>query len=90
MIVPVFDPPVKVDINNVVAFRASIADLALRYGAVIIDCSSLVAIGPSGMHVLRAASRDATVTLLNPKPSVMLMAAAFGFDIQRDRNQACL
>ena len=90
MIVPVFDPPARIDINNIVAFRESITDLVHRFGAVIVDCSSLVAIGPSGMHILRNASRDATVTLMNPNPAVKLMAAAFGFDIQHEPNQASL
>jgi len=53
-----------------------------RYGGLVIDCSEVVSIALSGMRVLEAASRDAHITLVNPRPFVRLMAAAFAIDVQ--------
>ncbi len=80
VLVPVYEPPAQVDSTNVVGFRSRIAELITRYGAIVVDCSHVASIGPSGMRVLRIAACDATVTLVNPNPSLQLMAAAYGFD----------
>jgi anti-anti-sigma regulatory factor len=82
VIVPVYEPPAQVDATNIAGFSSSIGRVAARFGAVIVDCSSVVALGPSGMRVLRIASRSATVTLVNPNPGLQLMAAAYGFEVQ--------
>jgi len=80
MLVPVFEPPAQVDSTNIRSFRSRITELTERYGAIVVDCSEVDVIGPSGMRVLRLAARDAKVTLVNPSPSLQLMAAAYGFD----------
>jgi hypothetical protein len=48
----------------------------------VIDCSEVLWIAVSGMRVLEMASVDAQITLVNPSPTVHLMAAAFGGDVQ--------
>jgi anti-anti-sigma regulatory factor len=80
MLVPVYEPPAQVDSTNIGRFRLRITELTARYGAIVVDCSEVDVIGPSGMRVLRLASRDANVTLVNPNPSLQLMATAYGFD----------
>ncbi|HET9730598.1 MAG TPA: STAS domain-containing protein [Acidimicrobiia bacterium] len=81
MLAPVYEPPNTVDSTNVAEFSARIVELIARYGSVVIDCSQVKLIGPSGMRVLRLASRDASVTLVNPGASMRLMAIAYGFDV---------
>ncbi len=83
MLVPVYEPPAQVDSSNIARFRSRVTELTERYGAIVVDCSQVDVIGPSGMRVLRLASRDANVTLVNPSRSLQLMAAAYGFDTDR-------
>lgn len=83
--VPVYEPPATVDSTNIVGFRFRIGELITRYGALVVDCSEVDLIGPSGMRVLRRAAREAPVTLVNPNPSLQLMAAAYGFDVDRTK-----
>ena len=80
MLVPVYEPPVQVDSTNIGAFRSRVDEMIARYGAIVVDCSQVTSLGPSGMRVLRIATREAMVTLVNPNPSLQLMAAAYGFD----------
>jgi anti-anti-sigma regulatory factor len=79
--VPVYEPPVQVDSTNIAGFASRIAELIARYDALVVDCSQVDLIGPSGMRVLRQAARDASVTLVNPNASLRLMAAAYGFAV---------
>ena len=85
MPVPVYKPPATVDSTNIVGFRFRIDELLARYGALVVDCSDVDLIGPSGMRVLRRASRQAPVTLVNPNPSLRLMAAAYGFYVDHSK-----
>jgi anti-anti-sigma regulatory factor len=78
----VFEPPSRIDATNIAAFRWDVEDMIARYDSLVIDCSEVESIGRSGMRVLEVASRDARVTLVNPKPFVRLMATAFGIDVQ--------
>ena len=82
MIVPVFTPPPTIDASHVVEFSRTVSDYVDRYGCMVIDCSDVEWIIGVGMHVLETASRDAPITLVNPNPSVHLMAATFGGDVQ--------
>ena len=77
-----FAPPSRIDGTNIAAFRCDVEDMLARYGGLVIDCSEVVSIALSGMRVLEAASRDAHITLVNPRPFVRLMAAAFAIDVQ--------
>jgi anti-anti-sigma regulatory factor len=86
MLVPVYESPLQVDSTNIAAFRVRVNELVDRYGAVVVDCSDVTVIGPSGMRVLRIAARDATVTLVNPNPGLQLMAAAYGFEVDRTQS----
>jgi anti-anti-sigma regulatory factor len=83
--VPVYEPPATVDSTNIVRFRFRVGELIARYGALVVDCSEVDLIGPSGMRVLRRAAREAPVTLVNPNPSLQLMAAAYGFHVDHTK-----
>ena len=86
MLVPVYESPLQVDSTNITAFRVRINELVDRYGAVVVDCSAVTVIGPSGMRVLRLAACEGTVTLVNPSPALQLMATAYGFEVDRTDN----
>jgi anti-anti-sigma regulatory factor len=81
MIVPVFRPPSKIDGSNVDEFAATVHEFVERYRCVVLNCSGVDWISGSGMRVLEAASRAAPITLVNPSPSVHLMAATFADDV---------
>ena len=83
MPVPVYAPPAQLDATNITEFKLRVDELIARYGALVVDCSEVDLIGPSGMRILRRAARDAPVTLVNPNPSLQLMAAAYGFAVDR-------
>jgi len=82
MIVPVFTPLSRIDATNVAEFAKTVRAFITRHGCVVIDCSEVEWIAASGMHVLEMASHDGPVRLVNPNPTVHLMAVTFGGDIQ--------
>ncbi|HTD49409.1 MAG TPA: STAS domain-containing protein [Acidimicrobiia bacterium] len=82
MIVPVFTPPPRIDATNVAAFAKRVREHVDGHGGMVIDCSEVVWIAACGMHVLEMAAKDAPVTLVNPSPTVHLMAATFGGDVE--------
>jgi len=82
MIVPVFTPPSRIDTTNVAEFAKTIREHITRHGCMVIDCSEVVWIAASGMHALEIAAHDGPITLVNPNPTVHLMAATFGGEIQ--------
>jgi anti-anti-sigma regulatory factor len=82
MIVPVFTPPSRIDATNVAAFAKTVRGYVDGHRCVVIDCSEVVWIAACAMHVLEIAAKDAPVTLVNPSPTVHLMAATFGGDVQ--------
>jgi anti-anti-sigma regulatory factor len=82
MIVPVFRPPSRVDASNVAEFAKIVREHITRHGCMVIDCSEVEWIAASGMLVLEMASYEARITLVNPNPTVHLMAATFGGDLQ--------
>jgi anti-anti-sigma regulatory factor len=88
MIVPVFTPPSRIDATNVAAFARTVSEHVARHGCMVIDCSEVEWITGVGMHVLEKASSDAPITLVNPNPTVHLMAATFGGDVQCRRERA--
>ena len=77
MTVPVYQPPTRVDGENIESFRRTVVHSATRYGEVVIDCSDVIEMGPSALRVLALAARNADVVLVNPKPGIRLMAAAY-------------
>ena len=82
MIVPVFTPPPRIDVTNVAEFARTVSEHIARYRCMVIDCSGVEWITAVGMHVIETASSDAPITLVNPNPSVHLMATTFGGDVQ--------
>jgi anti-anti-sigma regulatory factor len=88
MIVPVFVPTSRIDAAQVAVFARTVSEHVARYRCMVIDCSTLVWIAASGMRVLEKASRDAEITLVNPSPSVHLMAATFGGNVRCRYDQA--
>src|SRR2546427_10380161 len=82
MIVPVFTPRSRIDATDVVWFAGTVSEHVARYGCMVVDCSKVVWIAVAGMHVLELASRDVPIALVNPSPTVHLMAAVFGGDVQ--------
>jgi anti-anti-sigma regulatory factor len=94
MTAPVYQPPPRVDGNNVESFRRTVIQSATRYGHVVIDCSQVVEMGPSALRVLAVAARGADVVLVNPNQAIRLMAAAYEVRVamsderERDRSNA--
>jgi anti-anti-sigma regulatory factor len=82
MIVPVFTTPSRIDATNVAEFARTVREHITRHGCMVIDCSEVEWIAASGMHVLEIASHEAPVTLVNPNPTVHLMAATFSGEVQ--------
>jgi len=81
VIVPVLTPPTKIDAANVAAFAQTVREGIGRYGCLVIDCSEVQWIAACGMNVLEMAARDGSITLVNPNPTIHLMAATFGGDV---------
>ena len=82
MIRPVFTPPPRIDATNGAEFIETVGEHVAGYGGMLIDCSEVEWIAISMMHALETASVDAQITLVNPNPSVHLMAATFAREIQ--------
>jgi hypothetical protein len=82
VIVPVFKPPGRIDAGNVAGFVKMVDEFVDRYGCMVIDCSEVGWIATIGMCVLDRASNCATITLVNPSPTVHLMAATFATDVR--------
>ncbi len=82
MIVPVFTPSSRIDATNIAEFAETVREYVDHHGCMVIDCSEVDWIAASGMHVLEIASHHGPITLVNPNPTVHLMAATFGGDIQ--------
>ena len=82
MIVPVFTPPSRIDASNVAEFATTVREHVARHGCMVTDCSEVVWIAASGMHILEMAAHAAPITIMNPNPSVHLMAATFGGYVQ--------
>jgi anti-anti-sigma regulatory factor len=80
VIAPVFCPPSTIDASNIDDFDRDIVLLVAQHHGVVIDCSGLVFIGRAGVRVLARAARETTITLVNPRPIVRLMAAVFELD----------
>jgi len=81
MTVPVFTPDPRIDASNVAAFARTVSEHVVRRGCMVIDCTEVEWITGVGMHVLERASRDASITLVNPNPAVHLMAATFAGEV---------
>ena len=82
MIVPVFTPKARIDAGNVASFAQTIGEFVDRYGCMVIDCSEVVWIATVGICALDRASDTAAITLVNPNPTVHLMAATFAPDVR--------
>lgn len=81
MTAPVYQPPSRIDLANIEAFERTVVQSALRYRHVVIDCSLVVQMGPSAMHVLALAAVDADVLLVNPTQAIRIMASAYGIRV---------
>ena len=82
MIVPVFAPPVRIDAANVAGFAKTVGEFVARYGCMVIDCSEVVWIATVGISALDRASNTATITLVNPNPTIHLMVATFAPEVR--------
>ena len=82
VIVPVFTPPARIDAGNVAGFARTVGEFVDRYGCVVIDCSEVVWIATVGVCALDRAANSATITLVNPNPTVHLMVATFAPEVQ--------
>ncbi len=79
---PVYLPPTSIDHGNIEAFHESVIGSADRYGAVVVDCSSVERMSASAMRVLAQIAKSAEVRLINPGQSVRIMAEAFGLTVE--------
>ena len=82
MIVPVFTPPARIAAGNVAGFAQTVAEFVDRYGCMVIDCSEVEWIATVGICALDRASNTATITMVNPNPTVHLMVATFATDVR--------
>ncbi len=82
MMTPVYLPPTCIDHRNIEAFHQNVISAADRYGAVVVDCSSVERMGASAMRVLAHVAESADVRLINPNRSVQIMAEAFGLAVE--------
>ncbi len=79
---PVYLPPTSIDHRNIEAFHQSVIGSADRYGAVVVDCSSVERMSASAMRVLAHVAKRAEVRLVNPGQPVRIMAEAFGLAVE--------
>jgi len=87
VIVPVFTPPARIDAGNVAGFARTVGEFVDRYGCVVIDCSEVVWIATVGVCALDRAANSATITLVNPNPTVHLMVATFAPEVRIRHDQ---
>jgi anti-anti-sigma regulatory factor len=78
-------PTKAIDDESLEEFRGVVDGLVRRHRAVVIDCTDVSMINPSGMRVLQRAARLVDVRLVNTSSAVRLLAAVYGLSVELGR-----